>query len=85
LLARTSRVEVERRLVPFYIVDATGRARVDAPEAALCNAPIARSERFEERIIENGARIRLVGSVVHEPALLRHPSTDFVRARRRSR
>ena len=41
----------------------------DIAEAALCNAPIARSERYEERIIEVGARIRIVGSVVREPAL----------------
>jgi len=61
------RVETERRMVPFFIVDATGRARVDAPEAALCNRPVGRSERYEERIIEAGARIRLVGSVVLDP------------------
>lgn len=60
------RVEVERRLVSFFVVDETGRARVEAPEAALCNRPIARSERYEERIIEPGARVRLVGSVVVE-------------------
>jgi hypothetical protein len=65
------RVEVERRLVPFYVVDDTGRVRIDAAEAALCNRPIARSERFEERIIEPGAKIRIVGSVVLEPVLSR--------------
>ena len=72
-----SHVEVERRLVPFYIVDDTGRARVEAPEAALCNRPIARSERFEERIIENGARIRIVGSVVLEPTIAPSPEHGF--------
>lgn len=63
------RVEVERRLVPFFVVDDTGRVRVDAAEAALCNRPIARSERYEERVIEAGAKIRIVGSVVREPVL----------------
>ncbi|MDQ3299309.1 MAG: hypothetical protein M3619_22260, partial [Myxococcota bacterium] len=38
------------------------------PQAALCNRPVARSERFEERIIENGDLVRIVGSVVLEPA-----------------
>ncbi|MBA3397786.1 MAG: hypothetical protein H0T89_34500, partial [Deltaproteobacteria bacterium] len=28
------RVEIERRMVPFFVVDSTGRARVDAPQAA---------------------------------------------------
>jgi hypothetical protein len=64
-----ARVEVERRLAPFFVSDGSGRVRVDAAEAALCNAPIACSERYEERIIEVGARIRIVGSVVREPAL----------------
>jgi hypothetical protein len=32
----------ERRLVSFFIVDKTGRARVDAPIAALCNRPVVR-------------------------------------------
>jgi hypothetical protein len=63
------RVEVERRLSPFFVSDGSGRVRIDAAEAALCNAPIARSERYEERIIEVGARIRIVGSVVREPTL----------------
>jgi len=64
-----SRVDVTRRLVPFYVVDGTGRARVDAAEAALANDPVARSERFEERIIENGAAIRIVGSIALAPAV----------------
>ena len=63
------RVEVERRLSPFFVADASGRVWVDAAAAALCNAPVARSERYEERIIEVGARIRIVGSVVREPVL----------------
>ncbi|HEY1815056.1 MAG TPA: hypothetical protein VGG74_22065 [Kofleriaceae bacterium] len=61
------RVEVERRLAPFFVADASGRVRIDAVEAALCNTPIARSERYEERIIEVGAKVRIVGSVVREP------------------
>jgi hypothetical protein len=36
-------VATERQLVSFYIVDATGRARVDAPSAALCNRPVVRT------------------------------------------
>ncbi|MDB4954836.1 MAG: hypothetical protein JWO36_2405 [Myxococcales bacterium] len=32
----------ERQLVSFFVVDATGRARVDAPSAALCNRPVVR-------------------------------------------
>lgn len=64
-----SRVDVMRRLVPFFVVDATGRARIDAAEAALANEPVARSERFEERIIEDGAAIRIVGSVSLSPAI----------------
>jgi hypothetical protein len=63
------RVEVERRLVPCFVTDGTGRIRVDAGEAALCNRPVARSDRFEERIIEAGAKVRIVGSVVLEPVL----------------
>ena len=66
------RVEIERRLVPFFVTDGTGRVRVDAAEAALCNRPIARSERFVERVIEAGAKIRIVGSVVREPVLDPH-------------
>jgi hypothetical protein len=61
------RVDVTRRLVPFFVVDASGRVRIDAPEAALCNRPSGRSERYEERVIEPGAVIRIVGSVRIEP------------------
>lgn len=61
-------VDVTRRIVPFVVVDATGRVRIDAPEAALCNKPISKSERYEERVIEPGATIRIVGSVRLEPA-----------------
>lgn len=64
-----SRVEVTRKLVPFFVVDDTGRVRIDAAEAALANRAIAGSERFEERVIENGARVRIVGSVSLEPAM----------------
>jgi hypothetical protein len=72
-----SKVEVERRLVPFYIVDDTGRARIEAPEAALCNQPVARSERYEERIIQHGDRVRIVGSVVLEPTIATSPEHGF--------
>jgi hypothetical protein len=61
------RVDVTRQLVPFVVVDGTGRVRVDAPQAALCNRPIAKNERVEERIIEPGTLIRIVGSVRVEP------------------
>lgn len=64
-----TRVEVTRRLVPFYVSDGSGRVRVDAAEAALCNRPIARNERFEERILEAGTRVRLAGSVSLEPTI----------------
>ena len=64
-----TRVEVERRLVPFFVTDGSGRVRIDAAEAALCNKPIARSERFVERVIEAGMKIRIVGSVVREPVM----------------
>jgi hypothetical protein len=61
------RIEVTRRVVPFYVVDATGRVRVDTPQIALCNRPIARTDRYEERILEEGATIRIVGSVILTP------------------
>lgn len=61
------RVDVTRKLVPFTVVDGTGRVRIDAPQAALCNRAAAKSERFEERVIETGALIRIVGSVRVEP------------------
>lgn len=72
-----SRVEVERKLVPFFVVDATGRVRVDAAEAALSNRPVARSERFEERVIEAGMTIRIVGSVALDPTLARTAELGF--------
>jgi hypothetical protein len=49
------------------VTDDTGRVRIDAPEVALCNKPIARGESFEERILEDGVRIRIVGSVSLDP------------------
>ena len=64
-----TRVDVTRKHTSFFIVDDTGRARVDAAEAALANRAIMRSERFEERVIENGARVRIVGSVVLDPTM----------------
>jgi hypothetical protein len=60
--------QVTRRMVPFFVSDGSGRVRVDAAQAALCNRPIARSDRFEERILVGGARVRLAGSVTLEPA-----------------
>lgn len=60
-------VRVTRRLVPFFVSDGTGRIRIDAPEVALCNKPIARGDSFEERILENGDTIRIVGSVALDP------------------
>lgn len=67
-----ARVDVTRTLVSFFVVDDSGRARVDAAEAALANRPIMKSERFEERVIENGARVRIVGSVVLDPTMQAH-------------
>lgn len=58
-----------RRAVSFFIVDETGRARVDAPQLALCNKPSSRSDRFEERVIHIGSRVRLVGSVSLDPTM----------------
>lgn len=63
----TQPVRVTRRLVPFYVTDDTGCVRIDAPEVALCNKPIARGESFEERILEDGVMIRIVGSVSLDP------------------
>jgi hypothetical protein len=62
-----ARVDVTRRLVPFIVVDATGKIRIDAPQAALCNRAVAKTERVEERVIVPGDRIRIVGSVRIEP------------------
>ncbi len=64
-----TRVDVTRKLVPFYVVDDSGRARIDAAEAALANRAIMKSERFEERVIEDGALVRIVGSVVLDPTM----------------
>jgi hypothetical protein len=59
--------KVTRHSVPFFVVDATGRVRIDAPQAALCNKPSARARNWVERVIEEGAIVRLVGSVVLDP------------------
>ncbi len=72
--ASTVTVSTTRRAVPFFIVDESGRARVDAPQLALCNKPSARSDRFEERVLHVGSRVRLVGSVSLNPAM--HASAD---------
>lgn len=67
------RVDVTRKLIPFIVVDHAGsRVRIDAPQAALCNRASARSERFEERLIEIGQTIRIVGSVRIEPERATH-------------
>ena len=57
------KVEVERKMVSFFVRDATGVVRIDGAEAALCNKPVAASERYHERLIPPGAKIRIVGSV----------------------
>ena len=67
-----TQLRVTRRMVPFYVIDDSGRAWVDAPEVALCNKPIAKGETYEERILVDGARVRIVGSVSLDPA----PQTD---------
>ncbi|MFT3694980.1 MAG: hypothetical protein QM831_17655 [Kofleriaceae bacterium] len=74
-----TKVEVERRLQPFLVRDATGVVRIDAAEAALCNRPAAKSERFHERVIKPGMKIRIVGSV-H----LEHTNTDEERDYRKA-
>jgi hypothetical protein len=56
-----------RHAVPFFVVDKTGRVRVDAPHAALCNKPSARARNWVERTIAEGATVRIVGSVVLDP------------------
>ena len=63
-----------RHLVPFFVVDATGRVRVDAPQAALCNRPSGRATNWVERVVEEGATVRLVGSVVLDP--MRSPTGE---------
>jgi hypothetical protein len=63
------RVEVERRLLPFFVRDDSGVVRIDAAEAALSNKPVAKSERYEERVISPGTKIRIVGSVHLERAI----------------
>lgn len=61
---------VRRAVVPFFVADATGRVRIDAGEAALLQRPSQSGETFEERIIEPGTTIRIVGSVRIEPAVV---------------
>lgn len=71
------RVDVTRKMIAFTVVDATGRVRIDAPQAALCNRAAARSERFEERVIEPGATIRIIGSVRIEPERSDHAEHGY--------
>ncbi len=56
-----------RHLVPFFVRDKTGRARVDAPQAALCSSSVGRGRNWVERVVAEGDTVRLVGSVVLEP------------------
>ena len=60
---------VRRAIVPFFVADETGRVRIDAGEAALLMPPTVTGETFEERIVELGAKIRIVGSVRIESAV----------------
>jgi hypothetical protein len=69
--------KVTRHLVPFFVVDATGRARIDAPQAALCNTPSAKASNWVERVIEEGVTVRLVGSVVLDPTERDHNEHGF--------
>lgn len=62
-------IETKRMMVPFFVSDASGRVRVDAPEAALSHPPIVRTDTYEERVIVAGMTVRLVGSVVRDPAV----------------
>lgn len=66
-----------RHMVPFFVVDATGKARIDAPQAALCNAPASRARMWVERVVEEGATVRLVGSVVLDPTARDHREHGF--------
>ncbi|CAN5734929.1 hypothetical protein BH11MYX2_BH11MYX2_35230 [soil metagenome] len=69
--------KITRQAVPFFIVDKTGRARVDAPHIALCNSPAARSDRYEERVMLVGATVRLVGSVSLDPTVATHSEHTY--------
>ena len=72
-----TRVDVTRQHSSFFVIDDTGRVRIDAAEAALANPAIMKSERFEERVIEDGARVRIVGSVVLDPTMQNHPEHAY--------
>ncbi|HEY4182173.1 MAG TPA: hypothetical protein VGM90_35260 [Kofleriaceae bacterium] len=69
--------KVTRHAVAFFVVDKTGRARIDAPQIALCNKPTLRSDRFEERVLEVGATVRLVGSVSLDPTIATHSEHTY--------
>jgi hypothetical protein len=71
------RIEMTRRTVPFYVVDDTGRVLIDAAQIALSNSPVARSDRYVERILVEGQRVRLVGSVVLDPSMARDAEHHF--------
>ena len=71
------RFETTRRMVPFYVVDDTGRVRIDAPQVALSNRPLARGQSFVERVLVEGQRIRIVGSVVLDPSMARDVDHHF--------
>jgi hypothetical protein len=70
-----------RQAVPFYVVDDTGRARIDAPQLALCNNPVGRSDRYVERVLEVGMRVRIVGSVTLDPTLQADPEHHYRESR----
>jgi hypothetical protein len=71
------RIETTRRMVPFYVVDETGRVRVDAAQVALSNRPVARTDRYVERVLLEGMRVRIVGSVVLDPTAANHVDHHF--------
>jgi hypothetical protein len=71
------RIETTRRMVPFYIVDDTGRVRVDAAQVALSNRPVARTDRYVERVLTEGMRVRIVVSVVLDPTAAHHADHHF--------
>ena len=70
-----------RQAIPFYVVDDTGRARIDAPQLALCNNPVGRTDRYVERVLAVGMRVRIVGSVSLDPTLQADPEHHFRESR----
>ncbi|HEY4055109.1 MAG TPA: hypothetical protein VGM39_00830 [Kofleriaceae bacterium] len=66
-----------RHAVPFFVVDETGRARIDAPQIALCNHPTSVNEQYQERVLRVGNRVRLVGSVSLDPTIATHSEHSY--------